>query len=193
MLFESVHRNCSWKKLWIQLWSLWQKFHQSFHESDKTLDWNYKLQLFMKMKRFNFDQCGKNSARGCNLNDHEIGSWIEFWTSLFWELKLKKDTYKFFFLYFNAVVCNFVAFAVTMLCNKHKKIKYAQNAIKMPQFGSIFIKNFIFHYHFVHNDLFFPEIHFLIYNISTIFPLQYIMIHFTQILKFFCADFWEFM
>ena len=78
MLFESVHRNCSWKKLWIQLWSLWQKFHQSFHESDKTLDWNYKLQLFMKMKRFNFDQCGKNFAIGCNLNDHEIDSynWI---------------------------------------------------------------------------------------------------------------------
>ena len=77
MLFESVHRNCSWKKLWIQLWSLWQK-HQSFHESDKTLDWNYKLQLFMKMKRFNFDQCGKNFAIGCNLNDHEIDSynWI---------------------------------------------------------------------------------------------------------------------
>ena len=96
MLFESVHRNYSWKKLWIQLWSLWQKFHQSFHESEKTLDWNYKLQLFMKMKRFNFDQCGKNSARGCNLNDHEIDSWIEFWTSLFLDLKLKKDTYKLF-------------------------------------------------------------------------------------------------
>ena len=103
------------------------------------------------------------------------------------ELSVKKN------LYFNAVVCNFVTFAVTMLCNNHKKIKYAQNAIKMPQFGSIFIKNFIFHYHFVHNDLFFSEIHFLIYNISIIFSLQYIVIYFTQILKFFCADFWEFM
>ena len=32
----------------------------------------------MKMKRFNFDQCGKNFAIGCNLNDHEIDSynWI---------------------------------------------------------------------------------------------------------------------
>ena len=30
------------------------------------------------MKRFNFDQCGKNFAIGCNLNDHEIDSynWI---------------------------------------------------------------------------------------------------------------------
>ena len=44
----------------------------------------------MKMKRFNFDQCGKNSARGCNLNDHEIDSWIEFWTSLFLDLKFEK-------------------------------------------------------------------------------------------------------
>ena len=73
------------KKLWIKLWSLWQKFHQSFHESDKTLDWNYKLQLFMKMKRFNLDQCGKNFAKGCNLkvliqNVHEIYSWIKLWT-----------------------------------------------------------------------------------------------------------------
>ena len=83
---EIVHK----KKLWIQLWSLWQKFHQSFHESDKTLDWNYKLQLFMKMKRFNFDQCGKNFARGCNLNDHEIDSWIELWKSPFLDLKFKK-------------------------------------------------------------------------------------------------------
>ena len=82
---EIVHEN-----LWIQLWSLWQKFHQSFHESDKTLDWNYKLQLFMKMKRFNFDQCGKNSAWGCNLNDHEIDSWIELWKSPFLDLKFKK-------------------------------------------------------------------------------------------------------
>ena len=89
MLSESVHRNCSWKKLWIQLWSLWQK-HQSFHESDKTLDWNYKLQLSMKMKRLNFDQCGKNFARGCNLNDHEIDSWIELWKSPFLDLKFKK-------------------------------------------------------------------------------------------------------
>ena len=78
LLLEDAIWKCSWKKLWIQLWSLWQKFHQSFHESDKTLDWNYKLQLFMKMKRFNFDQCGKNFAIGCNLNDHEIDSynWI---------------------------------------------------------------------------------------------------------------------
>ena len=77
---EIVHEN-----LWIQLCSLWQKFHQSFHESDKTLDWNYKLQLFMKMKRFNFDQCGKNFAIGCNLNDHEIDSynWIVN-ISFFW-------------------------------------------------------------------------------------------------------------
>ena len=30
MLFESGHRNCSWKKHWIQLWSLWQKFHQKY-------------------------------------------------------------------------------------------------------------------------------------------------------------------
>ena len=82
---EIVHKN-----LWIQLWSLWQKFHQSFHESDKTLDWNYKLQLFMKMKRLNFDQCGKNFARGCNLNDHEIDSWIELWKSPFLDLKFKK-------------------------------------------------------------------------------------------------------
>ena len=72
------------KKLWIQLWSLWQKFHQSFHESDKTLDWNYKLQLFMKIKRFNCDQCGKNFARGWNLkvliqNVHEIDSWNKLW------------------------------------------------------------------------------------------------------------------
>ena len=44
----------------------------------------------MKMKRFNFDQCGKNSARGCILNDHEIDSWIELWTSPFLDLKLKK-------------------------------------------------------------------------------------------------------
>ena len=76
-------------QLWIQLWSLWQK-HQSFYESDKTLDWNYKLQLFMKMKRLNFDQCGKNFARGCNLNDHEIDSWIELWKSPFLDLKFKK-------------------------------------------------------------------------------------------------------
>ena len=34
----------------------------------------------MKMKRLNFDQCGKNSARGYKLNDHEIDSWIELWT-----------------------------------------------------------------------------------------------------------------
>ena len=81
---EIVHEN-----LWIQLWSLWQK-HQSFYESDKTLDWNYKLQLFMKMKRFNFDQCGKNSARGCILNDHEIDSWIELWKSHFLDLKFRK-------------------------------------------------------------------------------------------------------
>ena len=72
------------------MWSLWQKFHQSFHESEKTLDWNYKLQLFMKMKRLNFDQCDKNFARGCNLNDHEIDSWIELWKSPFLDLKFKK-------------------------------------------------------------------------------------------------------
>ena len=64
LLLEDAIWKCSWKKLWIQLWSLWQKFHQSFHESEKTLDWNYKLQLFMKIKRFNFDQCAKNFARG---------------------------------------------------------------------------------------------------------------------------------
>ena len=29
-------------------------------------------------------------ARGCNLNDHEIDSWIELWTSPFLDLKLKK-------------------------------------------------------------------------------------------------------
>ena len=39
----------------------------------------------MKMKRLNFDQCGKNFARGWNLkvliqNVHEIYSWIELWT-----------------------------------------------------------------------------------------------------------------
>ena len=83
VLLEDAIWKCSWKKLWIQLWSLWQKFHQSFHESDKTLNWKYKLQLFIKMKRFNFDQCGKIFAKGCNLNDHEIDS-------------QKKDTYKFF-------------------------------------------------------------------------------------------------
>ena len=44
----------------------------------------------MKMKRLNFDQCGKNFARGYNLNDHEIDSWIELWTSLFLDLKFKK-------------------------------------------------------------------------------------------------------
>ena len=86
VLIQNVHEIDSWNKLW----GLWQKFHQSFHESDKILDWNYKLQLFMKMKRFNFDQCGKNFARGCNLNDHEIDSWIELWTSPFLDLKLKK-------------------------------------------------------------------------------------------------------
>ena len=91
LLLEDAIWKCSWKKLWIQLWSLWQKFHQSFHESDKILNWNYKLQLFMKMKRFNFDQCGKNFARGCNLNDHEIDSWIELWKSPFLDLKFKKE------------------------------------------------------------------------------------------------------
>ena len=44
----------------------------------------------MKMKRLNFDQCGKNFARGCNLNNHEIDSCIELWTSPFLDLKFKK-------------------------------------------------------------------------------------------------------
>ncbi len=44
----------------------------------------------MKMKRFNFDQCGKNFARGCNLNAHEIDSWIELRTSPFLDFKLQK-------------------------------------------------------------------------------------------------------
>ena len=51
---------------------------------------NTGLKLQMKMKTFNFDQCGKNFAIGCNLNDHEIDSWIELWTSPFLDLKLKK-------------------------------------------------------------------------------------------------------
>ena len=41
-------------------------------------------------KRFNCDQCGKNFARGCNLNDYEIDSWIELWKSPFLDLKFKK-------------------------------------------------------------------------------------------------------
>ena len=45
--------------------------------SNRSVEWslytvNYKLQLFMKMKKLNFDQCGKNFATGCNFNDHEI-------------------------------------------------------------------------------------------------------------------------
>ena len=44
----------------------------------------------MKMKRLNFEQCGKNFDRGCNLNDHEIDSWIELWTSPFLDFRLKK-------------------------------------------------------------------------------------------------------
>ena len=44
----------------IQLWSLWQELYLkrhilTFDESHKTLDWNYKLQLIMKIKRFNCD------------------------------------------------------------------------------------------------------------------------------------------
>ena len=35
-------------------------------------------------------------------------------------------------LYFNVVASNSVTFAVTMLCNNHKKIECAQNATKMP-------------------------------------------------------------
>ena len=42
------------------------------------------------MKIFNCDQCGKNFARGCNLNDHEIESWIKLWKSPFLDLKFKK-------------------------------------------------------------------------------------------------------
>ena len=42
------------------------------------------------LKRLNFNQCGKNFARGCNLNDHEIDSWIELWKSPFLDLKFKK-------------------------------------------------------------------------------------------------------
>ena len=61
---------------------------QTLHQSHKTLDWNYKLQLFMKIR--NCDQCGKNFARGCNLYDHEIDSWIKLWKSPFLDLKFKK-------------------------------------------------------------------------------------------------------
>ena len=42
MLFESGHRNCSWKKLWIQLWSLWQKFHQKYFAK------GFKLKVHIK-------------------------------------------------------------------------------------------------------------------------------------------------
>ena len=87
------------KKTLNSLWWLLQKFHQSLifektyiqtlNESHKTQDWNYKSQLIMKRKRFNCDQCGKNFARGCNLNNHEIDSCIE-WTSPFLDLKFKK-------------------------------------------------------------------------------------------------------
>ena len=44
----------------------------------------------MKMKRLNFDECGKNFARGCNFNDHEIDLFIELWTFPFFDLKFKK-------------------------------------------------------------------------------------------------------
>ena len=57
---------------------------------------NYSCSWKWKDSILNFDQCGKKSARGCILNDHEIDSWIEFWKSLFLDLKLKKDTYKLF-------------------------------------------------------------------------------------------------
>ena len=44
-----------------------KKHMQIIHESHKTLNWNYKLQLFMKIKRFNCHLCGKIFARVCNL------------------------------------------------------------------------------------------------------------------------------
>ena len=44
-----------------------KKHMQIIHESHKTLNWNYKLQLIMKIKRFNCHQCGKIFARVCNL------------------------------------------------------------------------------------------------------------------------------
>ena len=97
MQFENAYMNSSWKRLQIHCDDcgchqglIFEKAYTTLNEIQKTWDWNYKSQLIMKIKRLNFDQCGKNFARGYNLNDHEIDSWIELWTSLFLDLKFKK-------------------------------------------------------------------------------------------------------
>ena len=78
MIFHKIHI--------CNLYSLHEVFYlkrhmQTLNESHKTRYWNYKLQLIMKIKRFNCEQCGKHFARGCNTklllqNVHEIDSWI---------------------------------------------------------------------------------------------------------------------
>ena len=76
---------------------IWKKHNiQNHHESQKTLDWNYKLQLIMKIKRFNCDQCGKNFARAFNLQKHTNSSWFTKNTGLKLQITLPYCSWRCF-------------------------------------------------------------------------------------------------